>query len=383
MSPSPISIPPSSPIADDTTDDNVLQVRLSLALSFSHILSLSLTLSSVLPLSLQPFFVLHKALPQKCQRKAAGSTRTRRKIDLPHSSPKSPEKSDAVASSVGPNDANHERLRLEAFNMTWSKIDTTIKTADMSVLSSWYCEPENYDHPVIIVIDDMERCSGAILADFIRLLSLFVLDARFSLLSGKTHTARYIPVRRLTEEEEEKKKKKKKKRRRSTSRGPSSDSARGSPTSRCCPRCPSTVAARGFFLPTRERVRGDKFSCFELLEAHNRGKDCKNSRDDLGEGLSDLRKLLKAWSSVILNNKIQLLDIFCEATDPALSSLDPSNHKLERELPLSSLIELLDLWSIHTEELYEVHGEVRELQSVVKSSNSGNNLKERQIDCHK
>ncbi|RZR74197.1 hypothetical protein BHM03_00033512 [Ensete ventricosum] len=73
-----------------------------------------------------------------------------------------------------------------------------------------------------------------------------------------------------------------------------------------------------------------KFSCFELLEAHNRGKDCKNSRDDLGEGLSDLRKLLKAWSSVIL-----------------------------------------------------VHGEVRELQSVVKSSNSGNNLKERQIDCHK
>ncbi|RRT44374.1 hypothetical protein B296_00023174 [Ensete ventricosum] len=91
-----------------------------------------------------------------------------------------------------------------------------------------------------------------------------------------------------------------------------------------------------------------------LYKAHNRGKDCKNSRDDLGEGLSDLRKLLKAWSSVILNNKIQLLDIFCEATDPALSSLDPSNHKLERELPLSSLIELLDLWSIHTEELYEV-----------------------------
>ncbi|RZS16357.1 hypothetical protein BHM03_00048344 [Ensete ventricosum] len=133
MSPSPISIPPSSPIADDTTDDNVLQVRLSLALSFSHILSLSLTLSSVLPLSLQPFFVLHKALPQKCQRKAAGSTRTRRKIDLPHSSPKSPEKSDAVASSVGPNDANHERLRLEAFNMTWSKIDTTIKVSFFSI----------------------------------------------------------------------------------------------------------------------------------------------------------------------------------------------------------------------------------------------------------
>ncbi|RWW28703.1 hypothetical protein BHE74_00053575 [Ensete ventricosum] len=66
---------------------------------------------------------------------------------------------------------------------------------------------------------------------------------RFSLSSGKTHTARYIPVRQLTdmrteidhqrsvEEEKGKKKKKKKKKkkrrmRRSTSRRPSGDSAR-------------------------------------------------------------------------------------------------------------------------------------------------------------
>ncbi|RWW30636.1 hypothetical protein GW17_00004786 [Ensete ventricosum] len=65
--------------------------------------------------------------------------------------------------------------------------------------------------------------------------------------TGKTHTARYIPVRQLTEEEEEKKKKKKKKkkRRRSTSRRPSDDSARGSSASRCRSCCPSAVAARG------------------------------------------------------------------------------------------------------------------------------------------
>ncbi|RWW23595.1 hypothetical protein GW17_00012159 [Ensete ventricosum] len=49
-------------------------------------------------------------------------------------------------------------------------------------------------------------------------LSFSLEYVRFSLLSGKTHTARYIPVRQLTEEEEEKKKKKKKKKRRSTSR---------------------------------------------------------------------------------------------------------------------------------------------------------------------
>ncbi|RWW33153.1 hypothetical protein BHE74_00012209 [Ensete ventricosum] len=98
--------------------------------------------------------------------------------------------------------------------------------------------------------------------------------------SGKTRTARYIPVRQLTGmrtgryravplrsgvDEEEEEKKKKKKRRRSTSHRPSDDSARGSPASHRCQRCPSTVAAcaaltpspAGFFLPTRERVRGD------------------------------------------------------------------------------------------------------------------------------
>ncbi|RRT57361.1 hypothetical protein B296_00038616 [Ensete ventricosum] len=104
-------------------------------------------------------------------------------------------------------------------------------------------------------------------------------DSKHS-IRGKTRTARYIPVRQLTGtrtgryravplrsgvDEEEEEKKKKKKRRRSTSHRPSDDSARGSPTSHRCQRCPSAVAAcaaltpspAGFFLPMRERVRGD------------------------------------------------------------------------------------------------------------------------------
>ncbi|RRT68497.1 hypothetical protein B296_00020560, partial [Ensete ventricosum] len=125
-------------------------------------------------------------------------------------------------------------------------------------------------------------------------------------VSGKTRTARYIPVWQLTGTwtgryravplrsavggrfppsavdlgendrrrsiEEEKGKKKKRKRRRSTSHRPSGDSTRGSPAAvaaraalalvrgdvagRRCPRCPSDVNA-DFFLPTQERVRGD------------------------------------------------------------------------------------------------------------------------------
>ncbi|RWW61164.1 hypothetical protein BHE74_00031794, partial [Ensete ventricosum] len=103
--------------------------------------------------------------------------------------------------------------------------------------------------------------------------------------SGKSRTARYIPVQQLTgtwtgryravplrsavgcrfrlstidlcqEEEKKKKKKKKKKRRRSTSCHPSGDSARGSPAlpeHRRRPHCPSAVAACGCFFSPRGR----------------------------------------------------------------------------------------------------------------------------------
>ncbi|RRT45834.1 hypothetical protein B296_00044675, partial [Ensete ventricosum] len=80
--------------------------------------------------------------------------------------------------------------------------------------------------------------------------------SRWGRRHGKTCTARYIPVRQLTEEEEKKKKKKKKKRR-STLRRPSGDSARGSPVSRCRPRVLFSPREETERLPTRERIRGD------------------------------------------------------------------------------------------------------------------------------
>lgn len=40
----------------------------------------------------------------------------------------------------------------------------------MSILASWYIEQENYDKPLIVVIDDVERCSGSVLNDFIVML---------------------------------------------------------------------------------------------------------------------------------------------------------------------------------------------------------------------
>lgn len=40
----------------------------------------------------------------------------------------------------------------------------------MSVLASWYTEQENYDKPLVVIIDDVERCSGPVLNDFIVML---------------------------------------------------------------------------------------------------------------------------------------------------------------------------------------------------------------------
>lgn len=41
---------------------------------------------------------------------------------------------------------------------------------DICVLASWYIEPEHFDKPVVVIIEDMERCDGKTLADFISIL---------------------------------------------------------------------------------------------------------------------------------------------------------------------------------------------------------------------
>lgn len=45
-----------------------------------------------------------------------------------------------------------------------------VQAADVSILASWYRELGNQNSPVIIIIDDMERCSRSVLSDFILML---------------------------------------------------------------------------------------------------------------------------------------------------------------------------------------------------------------------
>ncbi|KAK2977231.1 hypothetical protein RJ640_028436 [Escallonia rubra] len=246
---------------------------------------------------LQGFFVLHKASNRKLE--ANSGRKTRRKIELSQSFHKSPEKSEAKVTKCY-DDQYYEKLRLEALDCVWSKIESTIKdvlrninvhvfneidhwiqqsfesirlrgtpdlnqatcsypittdviskrlfaglvftknmefvddlltfadlglhlkshgrhvanlssfdfsaksgiggclrrllrqflmvsvveAADVSVLASWYVEQGNNENPVVVIIEDMERCCGPVLSDFIILLSEWVVKIPIIIIMG-------------------------------------------------------------------------------------------------------------------------------------------------------------------------------------------------------
>ncbi|XP_010918184.1 origin of replication complex subunit 3 [Elaeis guineensis] len=526
--------------------------------------------------NLQPFFVLHKALPRKSERKSSGFGTAKRKIDLPPSSLKSIEKSD-VSSTEEASDWIYEQLRLEAFNRTWSKIDSTIKDvlrqinlnlfdevqswvlesfskiksirphkiseiqrpyplvtdiicrkiptaliltknvefvddlltfqelgghlkssgchvayltsldfsvkhgisgclrsllrqlvseapdmADISILASWYCEPENCDNPVLVIIDDSERCCGAVLADFITMLSEWVIKIPIIFIMGVATT--FDAPRRLLPSDAQQ------------HLHPCKFTL-GSPCEKMNALIESVlvkscsgfsighkVAAflRNYFLrhdgTFTSFVRALKLACvkhFEMeplsflgldildedseifqqgqcdslpdslrnhafnLPSCQREKILKGTGGSLVHGLTELRRLQKCWSSVVMclfevgkRKNMQLLDIFCEAIDPTLYNLRALDHNLQlssligrnliegksssakggfiaqaiqqvRELPAASLSHLLNIWGVHTGEMNEIQDRVRELQSIISSGGGGLIFKEKCTDIHK
>ncbi|XVE62331.1 hypothetical protein DITRI_Ditri06bG0109400 [Diplodiscus trichospermus] len=242
--------------------------------------------------NLQPFFVLQKGSLQKLERKSSGTGKTRRKIDLSPALPKNSENNEDKK------DDENMKLRMAAFELVWSKIESTIKDvlrdintsvfseiqswvhqsfdtirslgttefpeatqsfpvitdanskklftglvltknmefvddlltfeelgkhlksqgclvanlsslefaakngiggclrsllrqflkstldpAEISILASWYGE-ENYNNPVVVIVDDIERCCGSVLSDFILMLSEWVVKIPVILIMG-------------------------------------------------------------------------------------------------------------------------------------------------------------------------------------------------------
>ncbi|KAM1184125.1 hypothetical protein ACFX19_002386 [Malus domestica] len=59
---------------------------------------------------------------------------------------------------------------------------------DMSLLASWYSQHGNYGSPVVVIINDMERCSSPVLSDFILMLSEWVVKIPVILIMGVATT---------------------------------------------------------------------------------------------------------------------------------------------------------------------------------------------------
>ncbi|KAJ8527584.1 hypothetical protein K7X08_015035 [Anisodus acutangulus] len=59
-----------------------------------------------------------------------------------------------------------------------------IEAADVSLLVSWYSDHGKYEKPVVVIIEDMERCSGALLSDFVNMLSEWSVKIPIILIAG-------------------------------------------------------------------------------------------------------------------------------------------------------------------------------------------------------
>lgn len=64
-----------------------------------------------------------------------------------------------------------------------------IEAADISLLASWYSDHGKYENPVVVIIEDMERCSGALLSDFINMLSEWSVKIPIILIAGVATSA--------------------------------------------------------------------------------------------------------------------------------------------------------------------------------------------------
>lgn len=86
---------------------------------------------------LQPVFVLHKAASRKYERRLTGATKTKRRIDLSPSISNNLEKSDSE-SAEDFDDDHYFNLRMEAFEIVWNKIESTIKVGQLSFILCRY-----------------------------------------------------------------------------------------------------------------------------------------------------------------------------------------------------------------------------------------------------
>ncbi|KAL4557546.1 hypothetical protein LXL04_035728 [Taraxacum kok-saghyz] len=288
-------------------------------------------------------------------------------------------------------------------------LKSNIDAADISILASWYMEQENSNHPVVVIIEDMDRCSGPVLSDFILMLSEWVIkipvmlimgvatmpDFSKSLLSSKA--VQHLSLFKFF---------------------------LGSPAGRLDSIIESVLVkpCSGFLIG--HKVAGFIRSCFlrqdgtltSLVRAvkmallqHYLMEPQSFTMIGLG-GPSKMKEVMDLWSCAVLclheagkNQKTTLLDLYHESLNPKLKNMkdfdylesksEPQksswNYNMNgqsvnihkgglightirqiRDLPPAALFQLLKKWSKLTDGVSEIHEKVRELQSQEKSENN-------------
>jgi origin recognition complex subunit 3 len=252
--------------------------------------------------------------------------------------------------------------------------------ADIFALASWYSAAENYDQPIVVVIDDLEQCSGDVLGELVMMLSEWVIKIPIFFVMGIATTLD-APRKLLSSED--------------LQRLEPCKLTLGSPSDRmnalveailvkpCAGFCishevavflrnyffkhdgtitsfisalklacskhfsvePLSFLCMGMLEEDRENFWHDKFNALpqELrkyasgLPSCTREKDSTKSGDNMVDGLSELMNIQKDWSSVLLclyeagkHGKVQLLDIFCEAVNPDLHTQKAPNLPNEK-----------------------------------------------------
>ncbi|CAM0148841.1 unnamed protein product [Urochloa decumbens] len=318
--------------------------------------------------------------------------------------------------------------------------------ADVSALASWYCEAENYDQPIVVVIDDLEQCSGDVLGELVMMLSEWVIKIPILFVMGIATTLD-APKKLLSSE--------------ALQRLEPCKLTLGSPSDRmnalveailvkpCAGFCishevamflrnyffrhdgtitsfisalklacskhfsmePLSFLCMGVLEEDCEEFWRDKFEALpQVIQKYAFGlpscssaKNSSNSSNDMVKELSKLLKFQKDWSSVLLclyeagrHDKVQLLDIFCEAVNPNLQTLNtPNSEKLTgvkpgsgnvfmaqatnaiRYMPMEALLHVFEVWSNHLKGMGEINDKVKALQSTTIDADSVRATKEK------
>ncbi|KAL0347198.1 UNVERIFIED_CONTAM: Origin of replication complex subunit [Sesamum calycinum] len=295
----------------------------------------------------------------------------------------------------------------------------SIDAPDMSILASWYTEQENCESPLVVIIDDVERCCASVLADFLIMLREWVVKIPLILILGVatnvdalrnilcSNVCSYLSVREFT---------------------------LGTPAERmdaviesvllrsesfsigkqvstflrnCFLRHDGTLT---LFIRSLKGFDGESILLRDIvlrraLNLPSLQRFCQPSAKlvDWASGLSELKRHRALWSSTVMclyeagkYQKISLLDLYCEilehdrcysgasdhtqlAKDKIVSSHNNHFHgclqkegyvvrafQIVRDLTAVELCKLLNRWELLTRGIKEIHEKVKELQTLMK-----------------